>query len=186
MNASDMDNTYPVASPHLSHFPAAQQPFDTDREMNSEFEALALLAPPLSPDIIAMLEDICSRGSYVIEPLSIHVYTLQELFLGTLYNKLEEAGIATDTKITLYLTKKGTLAVQGEHPQKNAITAMLNANPTLASVFVELASNSELARDIINNNRVFTARNDEEAGYGERSSGYHLSLKGGMSHFFFI
>ena len=187
MNASDMNNAYPSGSSHIPHFPVSQQTFDADSEIaNANIEASAILAPPLSPDIISMLEDICSRGSYVIEPLSIHVYALQELFLNTLYHKLDEAGIDTNSKITLYLTKKGNLAVQGEHPQKKDIDLMLSANPALASVFIELSTNSELARDIININRVFSFINDQDAAYDERPSGYHLSLKGGMSHFFFV
>ena len=187
MNASDMNNTYPSGSSHIPHFPVSQQTFDPNNELNKpNIEASPILAPPLSPDIISMLEDICNRGSYVIEPLSIHVYALQELFLNTLYSKLEEANIDTNTKITLFLNKKGNLVVQGDHPQKEEIDLMLTANPALTSVFIELSSNSELARDIININRVFSSINDQDSPYDERACGYHLSLKGGMSHFFFV
>ena len=187
MNASDMNNAYPSGFSHIPHFPVSQQTFDADNEGHkANVEASPLLAPPLSPDIISMLEDICNRGSYVIEPLSIHVYALQELFLNTLYSKLDEANIDINTKITLYLNKKGYLAVQGEHPQKEDIDLMLNANPALTSVFIELSTNSELARDIININRVFSSLNDGDSACDERPYGYHLSLKGGMSHFFFV
>lgn len=155
-------------------------------QVDTSDELKTLQYPELNPNIESMLEDICNKGSSVLEPLSSHVCSLQDVFLELLYSKLDAANICTSEKLTIYLTNKGNLSILGEHSQKTEIEDILMQTPMLAELFIELSSHSEMARDIINLNRVFAYKNDEDGAYAELSSGYHLSLKGGMSHFYFI
>lgn len=142
--------------------------------------------PISNPILESLIEDVCIKGSYLIEPLSTHVCELQNMFLDSLYNKLEKAGIALSEKITISQNLEGKLTVIDEHPEKEAIQQVLDEAPKLAEVFYTLSSHSEIARDIVNINRIFATLTDEERHNMEEINGYHLSLKGGMSHFYFI
>ena len=139
-----------------------------------------------NPALDSLLEDICERGNCVIEPISSHICALQEMFLDTLYNRMEEAGIDLSEKLTVFQTQGGHLAVLGEHPEKKRVEALLAATPALSEVFTTLSSHSEIARDIVNINRIFHSMHAAGESGAESASGYHLSLKGGMSHFYFV
>lgn len=139
-----------------------------------------------NPALESMLEDICIKNSYVMEPLSSHVCSLQEKFLNTLYNALKEAEVELTEKITIFQDPGGRLLVSGEHSEKDAIERVLAGNPFLSEVFTTLSSHSEIARDIVNINRIFGNMSNEYEQIMERTNGYHLSLRGGMSHFYFI
>jgi len=142
--------------------------------------------PISNPVLESMLEDICIKGSYIIEPLSTHVCALQEMFLDALYEKIGETGIELTEKVTIYQDMRGELKVLGKHPEKEKIEKTLAKNPTLAEMFTTLSSHSEIARDIVNINRIFASMDDNERLSHDGDNGYHLSMKGGMSHFYFI
>lgn len=72
-----------------------------------------------NPALESMLEDICIKNSYVMEPLSSHLCSLQEKFLDTLYNAFKEAEVELTEKITIFQDPGGMLRVSGEHPEKN-------------------------------------------------------------------
>ena len=139
-----------------------------------------------NPALESMLEDICIKSSYVMEPLSSHLCSLQEKFLDTLYNAFKEAEVELTEKITIFQDPGGMLLVSGEHPERETIERVLANNPFLSEVFTTLSSHSEIARDIVNINRIFGSMGNEYEHSLERNNGYHLSLKGGMSHFYFI
>ncbi|MBG3878013.1 hypothetical protein FVW20_13595 [Desulfovibrio oxamicus] len=149
----------------------------------------------LNPKLRSTLEDISERGGNVLETLEQNVADLQEGFLDTLSDRLEAAGVSLDEKLTLSMDDEGTLTVLGDHPDKARIEKTLTDAPELSSAFGELASQSELIRDIRSLRRVVTTRVGAAA-YDAvdaattdtaetASSAYRVSLKGAMSHFYF-
>ncbi len=149
-----------------------------------------------------MLYDLCEPGNPVVQPLSEQICLLQELFLTALYAGLDAAGIDLSAKITVYLNEQGRLGISGAHPDKPAIEALLAENPRLTRIFRTLSAYSEIARDLGNIRRLCGALSaeavrpdaepepDTDADRPAPEDGcpgdYHLSLKGGMSHFYFI
>ncbi|HEU6438492.1 MAG TPA: hypothetical protein VE028_13665 [Nitratidesulfovibrio sp.] len=150
----------------------------------------------LSPKLRSTLEDISERGGNVLETLEQNVADLQEGFLDTLSDQLASAGVSLDEKLTLSMGDEGTLTVQGDHPDKARIEQALADAPELSSAFGEVASQSEIIRDIRNLRRVVTARvgaaaydavdaATSESGPNGTTTAYRVSLKGAMSHFYF-
>lgn len=144
-----------------------------------------LLKCEMSPYLEDLLAEISYKGGEAAHPLSLHVYSLQELFLNSLYQCLEGANISVTQKITLCLDEELNLVVLDQHPQKEEIEKLLAENGNLVSAFINLAAHSELNRDIINISRIIESRACN-MGNPINFSSYHLSLKGGMSHFFFV
>uniref|UniRef100_B8DJM1 Uncharacterized protein n=1 Tax=Nitratidesulfovibrio vulgaris (strain DSM 19637 / Miyazaki F) TaxID=883 RepID=B8DJM1_NITV9 len=149
----------------------------------------------LNPKLRSTLEDISERGGNVLETLEQNVSDLQEGFLDTLSDRLDAAGVSLDEKLTLSMDDEGALSVLGDHPDKARIEQALSDAPELSSAFGELASQSELIRDIRSLRRVVTTRVGAAAydAVGAAttdtaetaSSVYRVSLKGAMSHFYF-
>ncbi len=137
----------------------------------------------------ALLEEISDRGANALDALKERAGALQEDFLDRLYTRLDEGGVDLTEKLTLRLSSEGRLITAGEHPQKDDINAMLAENPDLADTFMDITSHSELIRDIGNIRKTVFARNQvqqyENTAQSNPVSVYQLSLKGGMSHFFF-
>lgn len=144
-----------------------------------------LLKCEMSPYLEGLLAEISYKGVEAVHPLSLHVYSLQELFLNSLYQCLEDANISVTEKLTLCLDEELNLVILGQHPQKEEIEKLLAKNSDLVSAFINLAAHSELNRDIMNISRIIESRSASMSSPINFSS-YHLSLKGGMSHFFFI
>ena len=146
-------------------------------------------ASAMSGKLDTLLEDISDRGANVLDALKDRAGALQENFLDGLYTKLDANGIDLQEKLTLRLDAEGKLAAAGEHPQKERIDAMLADSPELADSFKDIASHSELMRDIGNIRKTVSARGQiqqyESVADSNPVSVYQLSLKGGMSHFFF-
>ncbi|MBQ4132380.1 MAG: hypothetical protein IJD04_01425 [Desulfovibrionaceae bacterium] len=140
----------------------------------------------LNSALNSMLSDICERGSHVMEPISNHICSMQEMFLDMLYYLLEDAGVNLSEKMTIFLNEDGKLALMDEHPDRSMIEAVLAENPQLARLFAILAAHSEIARDIENIYQLFNSLSSRSYMMHENAGGYHLSLKGGMSHFYFV
>ena len=144
---------------------------------------------PASGRLDALLEEISDRGANALDALKERAGALQEDFLDRLYTRLDEGGVDLTEKLTLRLSSEGRLITAGEHPQKDDINAMLAESPDLADTFMDITSHSELIRDIGNIRKTVFARNQvqqyENTAQSNPVSVYQLSLKGGMSHFFF-
>lgn len=144
----------------------------------------------LAPRIQAMLNEAAGAGGNVLETLSSNIDRLQEGFLNTLYTALAEENIDLTEKLTLRLESDGALSVAGEHPERERMERILEEQPALSEAFGEIASQSEVMRDIANINKVMTRQTGMEAyasQHGAKSSFsvYQMSLKGEMSHFYF-
>ena len=144
---------------------------------------------PMSGRLDTLLEEISDRGANALDALQERASALQENFLDRLYTQMDAQDIDLQDKVTLRLDNDGRLATSGEHPQKEQINAMLAQSPDLAETFKDIASHSELMRDIGNIRKTVSARSQmqqyEATAQDNPMSVYQLSLKGGMSHFFF-
>ena len=163
---------------------AAALPGLVDQNKTDSFEI-----SPMPGRLDAMLEDISDRGANALDALKERAGALQENFLDRLYTQLDASGIDLQEKVTLRLDNEGQLTTSGEHPQKEQLNAMLAQSPDLAETFKDIASHSELMRDIGNIRKTVSARSQmqqyEATAESNPMSVYQLSLKGGMSHFFF-
>lgn len=144
----------------------------------------------LAPRIQAMFSEGAGSGGNVADTLSANIEKLQDGFVETLYTVLSEENIDLTQKMTLRLDGESGLTVAGEHPEKDHINGVLAGHPALSSAFGEIASQSEVLRDIANINKVITRHTGMEAYTSaglDRSpmSIYQISMKGDMSHFYF-
>ncbi|CAK7014774.1 MAG: hypothetical protein DELT_02211 [Desulfovibrio sp.] len=143
----------------------------------------------LAPRIQAVLSEISGSDNNVLQKLSNNVDRLQEGFIETLYTALSQENIDLNQKMTLRLDGNGALTVAGDHAEKEQVERILSENPALSTAFSEIASQSEVLRDITNINKVMTRQVGADAyadGAGKTPfSVYQMSLKGEMSHFYF-
>ncbi len=144
----------------------------------------------LAPRIRSLFSEIAGSGGTVLETLSDNIEKLQDGFVETLYSVLSEENIDLSEKMTLRLDGDNNLTVAGDHPEKDRVNAVLAGQSALSSAFGEIASQSEVLRDMTNINKVITRHAGMEAYAAsgqERSlfSIYQMSLKGDMSHFYF-
>ena len=144
----------------------------------------------LAPRIQAMLSELSGPEGNVLGTLTDNIEKLQEGFIDTLYNTLSSENIDLNEKMTLRLDSSNGLVVAGEHSQKDRANALLAENPALSTAFGEIASQSEVLRDIANLNKVMTRQTGIAAYTADgappsASTVYQMSLKGDMSHFYF-
>lgn len=143
----------------------------------------------LAPRIQAMLSEISGPEGSVLGTLTENIDKLQEGFIDTLYTALSSENIDLNEKMTLRLDATNALVVAGEHSQKDRVNGLLSGNPALSTAFGEIASQSEVLRDIANLNKVMTRQTGVAAyaadGASPSSAVYQMSLKGDMSHFYF-
>jgi len=142
----------------------------------------------ISPATQAALRKIAEQGGDVLTALRQNVEALQDDFLSAFGSRLADLDISAEEKITLRLDQGESLKVAGEHPARETIDAMLDKSPELSGSFREIAAQSALMRDI-RSIRKAVARTGiaayEDMGAVSASSGYQVSLKGEMSHFYF-
>ena len=144
----------------------------------------------LAPRIQSLFREIAGSDGNVLETLSGNIEKLQDGFVETLYSVLSKENIDLSQKMTLRLDGGNNLTVAGDHPEKDHVNAMLADQPALSSAFGEIASQSEVLRDMTNINKVITRHTGMEAyAVSDRAQSvpsiYQMSLKGDMSHFYF-
>ena len=145
----------------------------------------------ISPGLRSVLENISEQGGNVLDALESNVGNLQEGLLETLQSKFNEGGVNLDEKITLKLNDAEQLSMVGEHPSEAEITSILEQHPEIEDAFKEIATQSQLMRDIrsirnVVSNKTGTAQYQGMAASGQNSAeSYSVSMRGAMSHFYF-
>lgn len=143
----------------------------------------------VGPRLRSMLEQLSGQEGNVLEALENNVTNLQDGFLNTLHQRLDQSGISLDAKITLSMGEDNTIDVGGDHPDKERIANLIAGDTELKQAFSELASQSEVIRDIRNIRKVVSSRTGiggyEDADVTPETSVYQVSLKGALSHFYF-
>mgnify|MGYP003623762405 CR=1 FL=1 len=144
----------------------------------------------LVPRLQNILRAIDHPEDNVVQALGNNISSLQDAFVDEVYASLSSAGIDLTEKITLRLDGANRLGLTHEHPEKERIETALAGNPALSEAFSEIASQSELLRDVNNIGKVISARtglqNYQNANATAPSNSYQISMKGEMSHFYFI
>jgi hypothetical protein len=143
----------------------------------------------LTPELQRVLQTIDNSGCNILQTMSANIACLQDAFLDAASCALEAANVDLSRKITLRLNQRDELAVAGEHPDKEALEAILAQNPELAAAFKEISSQSEVLRDVGNIGKVIGV-NTGISSYQRNSAlsqntAYQISIKGEMSHFYF-
>jgi hypothetical protein len=143
----------------------------------------------LAPQLRNILQAIDNPGNNVLQAVSDNISNLQDVFVEAVSCTLEAEHIDLSRKITLRLNQEGNLGLADEHPDKERIDAALARVPELSSAFREIASQSELLRDVSNISKVIGARTGlasyQNSCNRPQDSAYQISLKGEMSHFYF-
>ena len=164
---------------------ARKLPAETLQEVTDQAKLSAL-----APRIRAVLDEMAASENNVLNTLSGNIDKLQDGFIETLYTTLSKENVDLSQKMTLRLGAHNTLIVAGEHPEKDRMNSILAENPALSTAFSEIASQSEVLRDIANISKVVTRQTGMDA-YAAAADGkssstvYQMSLKGEMSHFYF-
>ncbi len=192
MNISSIDQSLPGSIDKSGGLPltevrdSARQENGVRADLRQITDGAGLSA--LAPRIQAVLNEIAGPEDNVLDALGNNVNKLQDGFIETLYTSLSSRDIDLSQKLTLRLDGEGLLSVAGDHPQKEAVDELLREQPALSAAFDEIASQSELLRDIRNISKVVSRKSgvDQYAALGNAGSAvYQMSLKGDMSHFYF-
>jgi hypothetical protein len=189
--AANIDHVIPSLASGTREGRQSLSPADNARGEGDELLRVtdAARLSKLAPRIRAVLEEMVGPESNVPETLSVNIGKLQESFVEGLYRVLSEESIDLSSKLTLHLDEDNTLVVAGTHPDKEKVENALAGRPALAAVFREIASQSELLRDISNISKVMTRQTGMEhytrSGADASFAVYRMSLKGEMSHFYF-
>ena len=143
----------------------------------------------LVPRIQAVINEIAGSDDNVLDTLTANVSSLQDGFIDTLYSLLAQNDVDLSKKLTLRLDKNGSLTIAGEHPDTDTVENLLQSRPDLSAAFREIASQSELMRDIRNISKLIHRQAGQEQyarmAEDDGSATYRMSLKGDMSHFYF-
>lgn len=125
----------------------------------------------------------------LLDTLGNNVFLLQESFTDKLYDALRQWDIDTSAKLTLRLDDEAGLYLEGEHPEKERISAMLTSLPEYSEMFAEIAVQSAALRDLKNLwiITMYTQARDSYAALAGSNlhSHYQITLKGEMNHFYF-
>lgn len=187
----DTNRPEPIRKPGETPLPEVK---DDSRQVPTSCESLQEVTDQaslsgLAPRIQALLHEMAGSENNVLQQLTDNVDRLQEGFVDALYSAFSKENINLDKKMTLRLNTEGNLFLSGEHEEKTKVDAILAENPALSTAFGEIASQSEVLRDITNINKVMTRQTGVDAyaaGAGNAPlSVYQMSLKGDMSHFYF-
>lgn len=143
----------------------------------------------LAPKLQNILQAIDHPDNNVLQAMSDNISNLQDVFVEAVSQTLGAEGIDLSNKITLRLDQAGELGLTGDHPEKDQIESALAKAPELSSAFREIASQSELLRDVSNISKVIGAQTglaSYQNSYNQpQETAYQISLKGEMSHFYF-
>lgn len=169
----------------------------TDAVVTGEPNRLSRLTDNISlssidPRLRSALENISEQGGNVLEALEQNVGNLQEGLLQGLQSRFAENGVDMNEKITLKLSSTETLTVTGEHPDRETIENVLAKHPELEEAFKEIATQSQLTRDIRSIRQVVGSSSGIATYEGMQASvpvnqteAYNVSMRGAMSHFYF-
>ena len=192
MSISSIDQSLPIGLDKAGSFSTTEAKDVARQEDNARSDLSQITdgagLSSLAPRIQAVLNEIAGPEDNVLDALSNNVGKLQDGFIDTLYTSLSASDIDLTQKLTLRMGGDGLLAVAGDHPQKDAIEGVLREQPALSTAFDEIASQSELLRDIRNIGKVMSRKSGVEQYAAADNSGsavYQMSLKGDMSHFYF-
>ena len=156
-------------------------------ELSQLTDSASLTALPSR--IQAILNEIAGPDDNVLHALTANVTCLQDAFIDTLYSLLTRSEVDLSQKLTLRLDTSGALALAGEHPDGEAVKELLHDRPDLSAAFREIASQSEVMRDIRNIGKVMCRQSGPEQyarmAEAAASDAYRMSMKGDMSHFYF-
>ena len=128
-------------------------------------------------------------SGHILDMLAGNITLLQDSFMDSLYEKLQNMGVDLSQKLTLRLDDEARLRIAGEHPDEAAINTLLACDPELTTAFMEIAAQSAALRDL-RSLRTLTLYDRAADGYSALAAGpgeciYQLSLKGEMNHFYF-
>lgn len=141
------------------------------------------------PRLQAALDHMDQPGSAMLDVLTDNITRLQDSFMEALYAALKETNADLSAKLTLRLDDQTRLTVTGEHPDCEAISALLALHPEFSAAFTEIAAQSAALRDL-RSLRTMVLYASSAHSYSVLASGpgetvYQLSLKGEMNHFYF-
>ena len=142
----------------------------------------------LRPRLRGIMEAIEHPENDLIQTLGDNITKLQDAFVETVYTTMSDQRVDLSQKMTLRLNDQQRLTVAGEHPDKEKIEEIFAKRQEFSAAFTEIASQSELLRDMRNIGQVIGARAgmaNYQHSAGQHQTGYQLSLKGEMSHFYF-
>lgn len=147
--------------------------------------ALSTLAPRLQN----ILSNLNQRDGSLLQHLSDNISRLQDAFVEAIYSCLEGENLDLSQKITLRLNRDQALSLAVAHPDEEKIELLLDRHPELSAAFKEIASQSEILRDMSNIEKLIGIAHEDslcrELPGQAAPPGYQVSIKGEMSHFYF-
>ena len=143
----------------------------------------------VAPKLLESLELMSSSGNNVLNTLTDNISALQDCFVDSFYQAIQSVTVDLSQKVTLRLDASSRLFVAGDHPDKNALNALLHKETELSVIFAEIASQSAALRSIhslytmLRSAAPVTALDNRKLPPADTS--YQVSIKGEMNHFYF-
>ena len=143
----------------------------------------------VAPKLLESLELMSSSGNNVLNTLTDNIGALQDCFVDSFYQAIQSVTVDLSQKVTLRLDASSRLFVAGDHPDKNALNALLHKETELSVIFAEIASQSAALRSIhslytmLRSAAPVTALDNRKLPPADTS--YQVSIKGEMNHFYF-
>lgn len=141
------------------------------------------------PRLQAALDQMDQPGAAMLDVLADNITRLQDSFMESLYAGLKEMDADLSAKLTLRLDERAHLTVAGDHPDCEAIGALLSRRPEFSAAFTEIAAQSAALRDLRSLRTMVlyasSAHSYSVLACGPGETVYQVSLKGDMNHFYF-
>ena len=132
------------------------------------------------------LEPLSAANGTILAELEENVASMQDHFIDHVYATFNQHSITITEKITVGLDKHGNLTLLASHPQEETILSALAANPTLSTLFSEIAMQSFALRQLRSLYLLAAAHHERLTVMPAPLPSYQFSLKGDMNHFFFV
>ena len=153
---------------------------------NAAICALAATGPKsLSPELTSFFDHVTACGNGLAAELADNMEELQGIFLGTLHQSLQLAGLKLDSRLVLSLNREGKLVFEGPSPLREELAEVLASSTTLPALLGLLGVQHALLRTLGDLRVITEAR--QNAGGGkilEMQQAYRVCLKGSLSHFY--
>jgi hypothetical protein len=153
---------------------------------NNAIQALADCGSAcLSPELATFLQYVEEHGQGVSQALAASIDQLQELFLATMHQAFQLAGVTVDSRMTISLNRQGGIHVETVCAEQAQIEEILSSSQALPALFKLISAQNAILEGIANLRMVAGAQNK---GDSERLSLlqqlYRVCLKGQLSHFY--
>lgn len=163
--------------------PTSDEAKRTDRDGDGKPDTLEGMDPVSLSSMSMKLSHLTSKYPQynIVDTMAADLELLKTGFMESLEEKLQAAGVDVNKAFTLKADKDGTIRVDGEHPDKEAIEEVLNGDEKLKTAFGVIAEQGKMVEDVRGNSKYKKLRGAldkyKEAAGDDRTDMFLVSLQ---------